>query len=381
MKFLDLFNEIHKGDFGLTDEAIYISIQNGGTMIPLYGGNKSHINPERYISEYGKTKYGKPITIFSGEGIIISLDGSAGNMTYKENERFALNHHAGFITLKKSAESLLDLRFFATFFQNHYKAMSVSDGSKTLSLRQIYSEDLNIPSIEIQNSIMKMLNQKSKILQKVELIRENLLLLYEKNIYQIGKCDSDIQAENVLISNCIDYMSGNTGLTEEFIYTTIQDIKSEKCPVLSSSTEDNTMMGYVSRNAILPNGKPLKIFEGKEGLLVIRNGKAGQTKFLKKGLYTINDHAYILFVRNDCPYNINLKWLSIQYKADFFTYASSADNGTWNMTGFFNGTRIDIPSVNVQQKIVDMYEIVKLKIDMLNSISKRYQELFSKEIF
>ena len=49
MKFLDVFNEIQKGDYALTDEAIYHSLQNGDKLIPLYGGNKSHNKTDRKI--------------------------------------------------------------------------------------------------------------------------------------------------------------------------------------------------------------------------------------------------------------------------------------------------------------------------------------------
>lgn len=66
MKFLDIFNEIEKGDYALTDEVIYASLQNGDELIPLYGGNKDHISTERRISISAKTKKGDPIKIFSG---------------------------------------------------------------------------------------------------------------------------------------------------------------------------------------------------------------------------------------------------------------------------------------------------------------------------
>ena len=118
MKFLDVFNEIQKGNYALTDEAIYSSLQNGDELIPLYGGNKDHFTTERRISISAKTKKGTPITVFSGEGIIISLDGSAGSMTYKTGEKFALNHHAGFITLKKDAVGKVNLEYFSIFLQN-----------------------------------------------------------------------------------------------------------------------------------------------------------------------------------------------------------------------------------------------------------------------
>ena len=118
MKFLDVFNEIQKGDYALTDEAVYASLQNGDELIPLYGGNKEHTTAERKISVSAKTKKGTSITVFSGQGIIISLDGSAGSMTYKNGERFALNHHAGFITLRKEAEDKINLEYLSIFLQN-----------------------------------------------------------------------------------------------------------------------------------------------------------------------------------------------------------------------------------------------------------------------
>ena len=116
MKFLEVFNEIEKGNYALTDEAMYASIKNSDKMIPLYGGNQSHKYTDRKVSITAKTKKGESIRVFQREGIIISLDGSAGSMTYKNREIFALNHHAGFITLKQGVEKKVLLEYFALFF-------------------------------------------------------------------------------------------------------------------------------------------------------------------------------------------------------------------------------------------------------------------------
>lgn len=56
MKFLDAFNEIEKGNYALTDETMYASLQNGNELIPLYGGNKEHISTKCRISVSTKTK-------------------------------------------------------------------------------------------------------------------------------------------------------------------------------------------------------------------------------------------------------------------------------------------------------------------------------------
>ena len=134
-------------------------------------------------------------------------------------------------------------------------------------------------------------------------------------------------------------------------------------PLLSSATEERTMMGVVPKCKI--NNKDLKVFEGNEGLLVTRNKKAGQTRYLAEGAYTINDHAYILFNREDSKYYINLKWLAIQYRSQFLMYSSSSDNGTWNMTGFFEHTKLDIPSKKERDDIVLSYEKLEKRIEMI----------------
>ena len=185
------------------------------------------------------------------------------------------------------------------------------------------------------------------------------------------------QALQVPISKVIDKLSGNNGLTEEFIYHSMQN-EGEKYVVLSSATEDRTKMGEIPMCKI--NNKPLKVFEGREGLLVARNGKAGTTRFLPKGKYTINDHAYILFVREQSPYKLNLKWLSIQYKKEFLQFVSNSDNGTWNMTGFFEQTKIDIPIIEEQNAVVEIYDQL---LDIQNTFSdfdSSISELLNKQV-
>ncbi|MBU5461825.1 hypothetical protein [Lachnoclostridium sp. MSJ-17] len=102
------------------------------------------------------------------------------------------------------------------------------------------------------------------------------------------------QIKNFPIKKVIDCMSGNSGLTEEFIYSK-SNIQGKKYTVLSSSTDNTTSMGEIPFCSI--NGKPIKVFENKEGLLVARNGKAGAITYLPPGGYTINDHAYIVSLK------------------------------------------------------------------------------------
>ena len=375
MRFLELFNPIEKGSHGFTDEAIYSSMCTGDCMIPLYGGNNQHRYTERYVSNKTRTIDGTTVKVFSGEGIIISLDGSAGSMTYKCDETFTLNHHAGFITLNDSGKEKVNLLFFSLFMQNHYKSMSVSDGTKTLSLSQIYSDEFSLPEKSVQDRIMVDIMQLMSKMEQLDLISDKLNKLTKRELSIVYKF---FQAKNIKISTVINYISGNSGLTEEFLYNNIE-LKGKRYKILSSATQEENMLGEVPYCKI--KGRDLKVFpENKEGLLVIRKGKAGKTIFLKSGLYTLNDDAYILYVKDTCPYKIHLKWLSIQYREDFLSYSSSADNGTWNMTGFFNNVSIDIPDYDEQLRIVQLYEKAELMQNKINEINNKLKMLLNKEI-
>lgn len=373
-KFLELFEPIQKGDFGLTDEAIYKSIENGGNFIPIWGGNKSHDAVDRLVSENAKTKENAPVTIFSGEGIIISLDGSAGSMTYKSDGRFSLNHHAGFFKVKEDSKEKILPEFFALFYRTQLMSASVSEGSKTLTLDQVYSMEFDLPSFDVQKRTMakirKLLDRKKNIdnvLERSEFLKTKILSS-EYSSYQV---------KGAPISDVLDYMSGNSGLTEEVIYqkTPIQE---KRYKILSSSTSADTQLGEIVRCEI--NGRCIRVFENKEGVLVIRKGKAGKAIFLKKGAYTINDDAYILFVKDNCPFEISLKWMMIQYHDSFLDYSSSSDNGTWNMTGFFKNVIIDIPSYSEQIAVVKKYELLDRIENKLSALLTKVDEIFKKQI-
>lgn len=176
-------------------------------------------------------------------------------------------------------------------------------------------------------------------------------------------------------------MSGNSGLTEELIYS-MSLLGGDKYEVLTASTTGDTAMGYIVPCPITKDGKTkqMKVFEDKDGLMVIRKGKAGSTRYLPKGKYTINDDAYILSVKSNCPYKIDLRWLALSYRSEFLAYASNSDNGTWNMTGFFDNVTLDIPTDSEQKRLVQLVNEAQRCEDLLLAVQKKLGSLLKKEI-
>lgn len=189
------------------------------------------------------------------------------------------------------------------------------------------------------------------------------------------------QARGIPVKDVLDCMSGNGGLTEELIYS-MSLLKGDKYEVLTASTTGDTAMGYITPCPITKDGrtKRMKVFENKDGLLVIRKGKAGSTRYLPKGRYTINDDAYILSVRSGCPYKVDLRWLALAYRSQFLAYASNSDNGTWNMTGFFDNVTLDIPAESEQKRLVQLVNEAQRCEDLLLAVQQKLDGLLKKEI-
>lgn len=188
------------------------------------------------------------------------------------------------------------------------------------------------------------------------------------------------QEKNVPIKKCFDYLSGNTGLTVRAIHNSKG--KSYDCVVLSSSLLENTALGYIDSKIILPSGKKLKLFENKEGIVISRNGYAGTMSYLEPGLYTLTDHAYILFKRDDCKYDIDLKWFILEFQNDirkrFLTTQSG--NQTFTITKFMNNFNIDIPTIEVQKEISEKYRIVEKEIKILKLQREKISNFYLENV-
>lgn len=374
MKFFEIFDAIRKGNFGLTDEAVYLSIPRDGVFLPLFGGSEEHAETERWISENGRTKYDEPITKFEGDGIILSLDGSAGSMTYTHDRPFALNHHAGFLTVRKESKSIVDPEFFSLFYETQLRETSVSEGSKTLTHSILEKMELDLPDFETQKMIMK---QISPLLAKHKTLDRIL-----KNILFLKTCTlsfeySSYQAKNIPVTEILTPHNGNSGLTEEEIYLHILE-DGDRYEIISSSTDENTRMGVIPKTTI--RGKPLKLFTDQEGILVVRNGKAGMTYFIKRSKFAMTDHAYFLTLNQNCPYSIDLKWFLAQYKNVFSDYVSSADNATWNKTEFFKNVKVDIPSLSEQVSILSLYDRLDILEKSIKGAISKIDVLFSRQV-
>ncbi len=192
--------------------------------------------------------------------------------------------------------------------------------------------------------------------------------------------DLQFQAKNIPLSKIIDYLSGNSGLTDEYLYSQLQSNFERKYLILTGSI-DYGIKRYIHRCKHPKNStKLINVIEEKPIIHVVRKGKAGSIKYFETGNYTINDDAYLFYLREDNPYQVSLKWLSYMLRPKCLEYSSSSENGTFNKTGFFKYVTINIPFYDEQMVVVKEYERLEKIEEKINNLSLITKQLLSRQI-
>lgn len=176
---------VNKGIGGFTEEGIYHAIPlDGHSFIPFFGGEKVHKFAEKFVREDAKNNKGKIVKYFSGECLILSMDGSAGCMTYKPNgEKFTLNHHAATITLRPAYHKKINLKWFKHEYQKTLIDSAVSKkSSRTLSKEVLESVVITAPIMTEQEAWVKEIEELERLNDKLEKINNHINLLTEKEI-------------------------------------------------------------------------------------------------------------------------------------------------------------------------------------------------------
>jgi hypothetical protein len=359
MKIKNIFRIIQGHQ--ITDEEIYRNIGSGN--ISIYTSNneiKGYWN-KSLVSEQDLPCLTYPTKAFSGEIFI-------------QHSVFDANNTAVMIPYPEWREQII-LEWASFKLSNVFLDIATSKGGVSYLNKEIVEDyDLIVPSKDIQQNELKYFKILKSLKNRVKILLTKTYFIKERGL---SVNYLKYQAQGVPINKILDCYSGNTGLTEKEIYQKLL-IDGTRYKILSASTSEETRLGYVPKFQV--NGKEIEVLENKEGILVIRKGKAGRTYYYGKGKYALTDDAYFLTIKTECQFNINLKWLIYQYRHIFFDYSSSSDNGTWNMTGFFNDTSIDIPFLDEQLEVVKRYDYIESLQKKIDKIKNNIDQLSNRQL-
>lgn len=361
MVMREYFN-VYGGNSGLTESIIYwnppknrkrtIVVYSGATLGTTLMGN---VDSATMIN-------GKSIKTFTAPAIVIVRKGLAGQTKYIASGKFTINDDAYVIKVKDKYIEKIDVEWFEKNIHRYIEACITSRGTNgTFSKEQFLDTDFTYPSMIEQKKIVDIYKSIDDLNGKVFALCERIKKL---NGYVIEGV-TEFQKE---AGKLFDIKGGNSGLTEEFIYNNQPINEEDAIVVYSSSTDETTNMGVISKNSKL-KGENIKFFKGPAAIIA-RNGQAGKVMFIEKGMFTINDHAYVLTVKPAYKKTIALEWfVDVAEKYTKNCVTSKDANGTFSKEVFLK-EEIDVPEYSIQKKIVKKKKGLKQVYSKLNLLLK-----------
>lgn len=361
------FLNIVGGNSGLTESVIYwnppkdekcsVIVYSGATLGTALMGI---IDEDTVIND-------KHIKTFTAPAIVIVRKGLAGKTKFIENGKFTMNDDAYVITVKDKYRGQINIEWLEKVIPNYADHCITSRGTNgTFSKEQFLDLEFAYPSMQEQEKIVL-------FCKKIDMLKNKMYSFDER----MKKLDSHIISSTTVCQKeagaIFEMKGGNAGLTEEFIYNNQPMDETEAVIVFSSSTDTATNMGVVSKNAEI-KGEPIKCFKGP-AIIIARNGQAGKAMLIEEGSFTMNDHAYVLTVKEAYQDQVNLEWFS--YVCEKYTkncVTSKDSNGTFSKEIFLKES-IDVTDPAVQKQIVRE----KKKLHTLHSKLKKFISILHGE--
>jgi type I restriction-modification system DNA methylase subunit len=141
------------GNHGLTEEIIYEQQPTSEEdSVPIFSGSQDNETPIGYICRNANNKDGKPISYFEGPCLILTKDGSAGLLTFKEKgQEFTINHHACVLKVKEDWTNKVHLRWFAHRYQKTlFQAVTSKSDNRVFSTEWFERLKFDIPLYDEQ---------------------------------------------------------------------------------------------------------------------------------------------------------------------------------------------------------------------------------------
>jgi hypothetical protein len=350
----------------ITEQEVYQHLGN----IPVVTSKTSEKGISWYADEEWLKRNGR---IYDGKLITWTKEGYAGKLFLRDYSFFPIDV-CGVLMLRDDFKDKVNLNWFIFTQQENFYKNVYSKGSQG----KLYQE--SVKGIKFNLLDRKTQDELSKKYQEIIILRNKI----NKIISQIQKTlnkSFSFSKENIneiSANNLFEKISGNSGLTEEYIYSLVQE-KIRNIDFIGGSIKADFIKIPFCNHPKKDNSK-INILENRDGILVVRKGKAGLIRYLKKGKYATNDDAYMLYLSEGYKDKVNLKWVYYTHKEVFLEYSSSSDNGTWNMTNFMENAIFKIPSIDEQNKIVELYEeLEENKVEVVK-IKQSISALFNKEI-
>lgn len=342
--------------------------------IYLHKGNLPCITSQTInngITWYGDEDYLNkmyPNTIINTECLTWAKDGNAGKMFYR-NYKFYPNDHCGVLILNENYKEKINYKWFMYTFEKYIMSCSNQQNSQSM----LYNEEMgqielniNIPPIEEQKRMVSLYEK-----------LENYKSLLEHNILDIENTMNKIlvlkNTKKFLMNDIALFNKGSNKISEESIY---KNYDANGVPIYSSATENNGLMGKVSKTYYNTFDKK----GNKDELTWTTNGYAGVV-FYRDTNYLYSEKCGRIIIRKDYKDFINPKFLMYHLNNITHKYKTSeSNNGKLDIIHMKHipillPVENNIISIDIQNKIVEQYEKLEAYKNNLQDILNEINEV------
>lgn len=351
VKISDIFHV--KTGTRITEEEVYSHSGN----LPCVTAQTVNEGITWYADELWLSKFKK-----NGESVIVnepcvtwSKDGvNTGTMFYRDYKFFP-NDHCGVLILKNEYRDLVNYKWFVYTQQDLIMSSSLQSSSQPM----LYNEQMSIiefdlPTLPDGNIDVDIQNKIASEFEKLYQLGNDL----ENMIYKVkSKYDFELLIDNFKVEKIEDIALLNKGsnqISEESIY---RNFDKNGYPVYSSATENNGLMGRVSK----------EFFDGfhKKGnsgdLTWTTNGYAGVV-FYRDTDYLYSEKCGRIVIRQEYKELINPNYLMIYLNQVTYKYKTAESNNGKLDILHMSSIPVKLPvddsgniSIDIQNTIVDSY--------------------------
>jgi len=357
--------KIHGGNSVLTEKTIYENqAKDPKDNISVFSSatDEAFLLPK--IDKNSSIK-GKAIKSFSKDKkyIIITRNGKAGLMNIVSDIDFTINDHAYVMELKKPFKDKVNLDYFIIRYQRDFlDFVSSKDSNGTFSKEIAQNYEIELVSIEDQNSFMVEYNKKQRIVNKIN----NSILDINKQIEKITEINS--QTKKFLISELFKVISGKRIVQRE-VYNNPGTL-----PIVSAQIDNS--FWYASKewlSTFNKNGKSL-IFN-QPCISWVCVGRAG-TMFYRNFEFYLTDNAGVLLPKSN---KINLKWFIATYQEKIRDLRQGDRQGQSTMfTEHMANIEVEIPVKENGEIDIDLQNEIYAEYKRLSDIKEKLQLIIDR---
>ncbi|EDX53306.1 restriction endonuclease subunit S [Ureaplasma urealyticum] len=316
-------------------------------LYPLISASTANNGIMGYVDNY----------LYDGQNITISRVGNAGTTFYHEG-KISLTDNCFILSRINKKIAKVKYVFYLLKLNEDKKIRSISHGTtrKIINKTDLDNLIIYLPSIEIQNAIISIIEPIEKVINNIKNIKFKIESLVNKYF--------DFLYSNLEDSNFKKYILGdlftiNRGqiINSKYIESNIGSY-----PVISSNTKNNGVFGYI--NSYMYDG---------EFITISADGAYAGTVFLQNGRFSITNVCFILIKNNDIDFKFSNKFVYYILKKEQEVNKLKSQVGSSRPAVreySLKEIKINLPNIEIQEKFSKIVEPLLNLSTKANKIEK-----------